>query len=301
MGNLHHVKKHGTVCAMTKVLKIILVGVIFVFTCIGIVVTVVYFGMQHGLLNVRGSIIERNATFGAVPTTSPEAVSNGCAEGLSQVKPCDWNETVQWVVVRDALVKDAPIIARVSEETGVSQRMIAASVIPEQIRFFTDNREVFKRYFEPLKLLVSMSKFSLGVSGIKQDTANLIETYANSTSSEFYPGPEIAVLLAYPEGVDHDTELFKRLTDEKDHYYSYLYTAAYLKEIEAQWRKANFEVKERPDVLVTLFNLGFAASHPNANPKVAGAMITQGGQGYSFGYLGTLFYHSKELLTQYPK
>lgn len=286
---------------MVKAVKILLVGVIFIFTCIGMVVTAVYFGMNHGLLNVRGSIIERNASFGAVPTTTPEEISNGCIEGLSQIKPCEWNQTVQWVVVRDALAKDAPLIARISEETGVSQRMIAAAVVPEQTRFFTDNREVFKRYFEPLKLLVSMSKFSLGVSGIKQDTAVLIETYANSTSSEFYPGPGIAELLAYPEGVDHDKELFNRLTDEKNHYYSYLYTAIFLKEIEAQWKKGGFDVSERPDVLVTLFNLGFPASHPNPNPKVAGAMITQGGQSYSFGYLGTLFYQSDELATSFPK
>lgn len=284
---------------MVKVLKIALVGIIFIFTCIGIVGTVVFFGMQHGLLNVRGSIIDRNASFGPVPTTTPE--SNGCVAGKDQVKPCEWNETVQWVVVRDALVKDAPIINRVATETGVSQRMIASAIIPEQIRFFTDNREVFKRYFEPLKLLVSMSKFSLGVSGIKQDTALLIETYANSTSSDFYPGPDIAKLIAYPEGADHDKELFNRLTDEKNHYYSYLYTAIFLKEIQAQWHKAGFEVKERPDVLVTLFNVGFPASHPNANPKVAGAQITQGGQSYSFGYLGTLFYNSDELLSNFSR
>lgn len=290
---------------MIKVLKILLIGVIFIFTCIGIAVTVVFFGMQHGLLNVRGSIIERNASFGAIPkigtTTAQEEVSNGCADGRDQTKPCEWNETVQWVVVRDALKKDAALLARIEQETGVSQRMIAAAVIPEQIRFFTDNREVFKRYFEPLKLLVSMSKFSLGVSGIKQDTAALIETYAQSTSSEFYPGPEAAQLLAYPEGVDRDVELFNRLTDEKNHYYSYLYTALFLKEIEAQWRRAGFDVQKRPDVLVTLFNLGFDASHPNPDPKVAGSSIVLGGQRYSFGFLGTTFYNSDELITEFPK
>lgn len=290
---------------MEKTLKIIAISVLSVFACIGVAFTVVYFGMQHGMLNVRGSIIERNASFGAVPTTTPtsasEPVSNGCADGRSQIKPCEWNETVQWVVVRDALKKDAPIINRVAQATGVSPRMIASAVIPEQTRFFTDNREVFKRYFEPLKLLVSLSKFSLGVSGIKQDTAVAIENHANATSSPFYPGLSYATLLTYPEGADHNQELFNRLTDEKNHYYSYLYTALFLKEIEAQWLKAGYDVSKRPDVLVTLFNLGFDASEPKANPQVAGARITVGGQSYSFGYLGTLFYKSEELSDIFPE
>lgn len=292
---------------MKKWLKALTIGVVLLFAGIGMITTVVFFGMQHGLLNVRGSIIERNAFFGKVPavnstsTMGVDEISNGCADGRDQTKPCEWHETVQWVVVREALAKDAAVINRVAEETGVSSRMIVASVIPEQIRFFADNREVFKRYFEPLKLLVSLSKFSLGVSGIKQETAAKIEEYANDTTSEFYPGDSMGVLLAYGEGADRDTELFNRLTDEKDHYYSYLYTAIYLKEIETQWKKAGYDIAGRPDVLVTLFNLGFNASEPKASPQVAGARILIGGQDYSFGYLGTLFYQSDELSDVFPR
>lgn len=282
---------------LMKFFKIILVLIILGFAGIGMAFAIVYFGMQHGALNVPGSIVERNASFGQVPTTTKQIIeeTNGCREGLDQNKPCEWNETAQWDVVKGGLQKDADIINRVSEETGVPARMIAAAVVPEQIRFFSDNREVFKRYFEPLKILASLSKFSLGISGIKQETAVQIEEYANSTSSEFYPGEAIAPLLAYNEDDDQGHVLYNRLTDEKDHYYSYLYTAVYLKEIMSQWDKAGFDVSQRPDVLVTLFNLGFNASAPKSDPQVAGSIITIGGQRYSFGYLGTLFYQSEEL------
>lgn len=280
-----------------KFFKMLSVLIILVFSGIGLAFTIVYFGMQHGALNVSGSIVERNASFGLVPTTTKQTIeeTNGCREGLDQSKPCEWNETAQWDVVKGGLQKDAQIINRVSAETGVPARMIAAAVVPEQIRFFSDNREVFKRYFEPLKILASLSKFSLGISGIKQETAVQIEEYANSTSSPFYPGDTIAPMLAYNEGDDQGHVLYNRLTNEKDHYYSYLYTAVYLKEIMAQWEQAGFDVTQRPDVLVTLFNLGFKASVPKADPKVAGSTITIGGQRYSFGYLGTLFYQSEEL------
>jgi hypothetical protein len=152
-----------------------------------------------------------------------------------------------------------------------------------------------------LKILSSLSQFSLGVSGIKEATATQIEQYANDPTSPFYPGPEIAPLIAYPAGVDHDTTLYTRLTDENNHYYSYLYTAIFIKEIEAQWAQSGYDVTQRPDVLVTLFNIGFAASHPNPDPEVAGSTITLGGQNYAFGELGVLFYQSNNLLTIFPR
>lgn len=295
---------------MKPVIKIIVGCVILLFAGIGVATTAVYFGMQQGLLNVRGSIMERNASFGVVPSlpknstsTEPSApVRNGCVEEEKQLTVCDWNETSQWEVVKGGLTKDAALIIKVAAETGVSPRMIAAAVIPEQIRFFSDNREVFKRYFEPLKLLASLSQFSLGVSGIKQETATKIEEYAQDTTSQFYPGPEYAALIVYPpEELGKDNALFNRLTDEKNHYYSYLYTALYLKEITAQWARSDFDVSARPDVLVTLFNLGFKASVPKSDPQVGGATINVGGQKYSFGYLGSLFYESNELTELFPK
>ncbi len=286
-----------------KILKIISFIVLVLFSGIGVAFTFVFFGMQQGVLNVPGTIIERNASFGLVPTTTQAIIeeTNGCKQELDQSKPCAWFETAQWEVVRGGLEKDAAIINRVAKETGVSPRMIAAAVIPEQIRFFSDNREVFKRYFEPLKILASLSQFSLGVSGIKQATAVEIEVYTNSTSSEFYPGDGYGQLIAYGETEDNDNALFNRLTNEKDHYYSYLYTALYLKQISAQWERAGYDVSARPDVLVTLFNLGFGASKPKPDPQVGGAAITIGGQRYNFGYLGTLFYESDELKSKFAQ
>jgi hypothetical protein len=294
---------------MTRYLKLTLIIIVIIFALIGAATVSVFVAMQYGMLNVRGSIVERNAFFGQIPKLAPNTVTtgtstpaadnnNGCRPPLPTDTPCEWYNTVYWDVVKGGLEKDAAIINRVSRETGVPARMIAAAVIPEQTRFFTDNRDTFKRYFEPLKLLGTMTKFSLGVSGIKQDTAKQIELLANSSTSPYYPGDQFAPLLAYNASTtDTDGELYNRLTDSKNHYYSYLYTAAFLQEITAQWKAAGFDVSERPDVLVTLFNLGFGASQPKANPQVAGARITTGGQSYSFGYLGTLFYQSNELST----
>ncbi len=291
---------------MKRPLKILLIAVVVAFAGIGFLFTAVFFAMQFGLLNVRGSILERNRFF--TSTSSPEA--SGAAAVVIATTPCvtngvpscAWNQTPEWRVVAGGLEKDAAIIERVSRETGVSGRLIAASVVPEQIRFFTSEREVFKRYFEPLKILGSLSQFSLGVSGIKQETAALVEQYANDPSSPFYPGEGYAELLRYPDGTTNkDAALYARLTDEKNHYYSYLYTAIYLKQIQSQWERAGFSIENDPYILVTLFNIGFQNSNPNPTPMPGGAAITVGGRTYLFGQLGGDFYVSNELESILPR
>ncbi len=277
--------------------KIILI-LLGIFALIGLAFTAVFIAMQLGLLNVRGAIEERNSFFVSAAAVHAPA-SAPCND--TKKSECTWQDTPEWKVVEGGLRKDAAIIERVSRETGVDARLIAATVIPEQIRFFTSEREVFKRYFEPLKILGSLSQFSLGVSGIKQETAREIERHARDATSPFYPGPTYAALIAYPEGVDEDAELYNRLTDAKNHYYSYLYTALYLREIEAQWQAAGHSLIGKPEILVTLFNIGFERSNPNASPQAAGAAISVGGRSYPFGVLGGEFYRSDELLDVFPR
>jgi hypothetical protein len=269
----------------SRIFKIIL----YIFAFIGLVFSAVFIGMQFGIFNIRGSNTARNASLGISTNLSVE----DCLDTTEQ--SCDWSKTVEWDILKTAFTKDSVVLDKVSAQTGVSARMVISVVAPEQIRFFTSNRENFKRVFEPLKILVSLSKFSLGVSGIKQETANQIENYANDPTSIFYPGPGMASLFVYPTGINHDTELYNRLTDEHNHYYSYLYTALYIKEIESQWARSGFNVTDKPEVIVTLFNIGFNASVPNANPVVAGSSIELAGHTYSYGKLGTLIYNSKEL------
>jgi hypothetical protein len=80
-----------------------------------------------------------------------------------------------------------------------------------------------------------------------------------------------------------------------------LYTAAYIKEIQSQWERAGFDVSQNAGAVATLFNVGFGASKPNANPKVAGAIIDVGGSRYVYGELAELFYESDELTSYFPR
>ena len=280
-----------------KILKFSAYTVVCIFALIGFTFSFVFIGMRYGIFNVRGSIAGRNQFF--LGNNKNVIASTPCLD--TKILVCDWNETPEWTTVSGGLIKDADVINRVAKETGVQARMIAAVVTPEQTRFFTSNREVWKSYFEPLKVLISLSQFSLGVSGVKVDTANSIEKYANDKNSVFYPGDGMSDLIAYQPNTDHAKELYNRLTDEKDHYYQYLYTALYIKEIETQWQKAGFDISHNPETVVTLFNIGFGKSNPNPDPIAGGAPINLGGKVYTYGELGSNLYYSEELVTIFPK
>lgn len=286
-------------------------GLVGVFAVIGLLFTGVFVAMQFNLLNVRGSIAARNQFFETLPKSSiaaavvpKHATATSCIQQgpHGEAEPvCAWNQSEEWGVVRSGLTKDQAVIQKVAAQTGVPARMIAAAVAPEQLRFFTAERETFKKYFEPLKVLGSMSQFSLGVSGLKQATAERVEQYTVDTNSPFYAGDGMAQLVAYPAGADHGSALYDRLTDTKDHYYSYLYTALVLKELAHQWAAQGYDVSRRPDVLITLFNIGFEKSRPKPDPQIGGTPITLDGTTYSFGELGTDFYLSDELTAIFPR
>lgn len=210
-----------------------------------------------------------------------------------------WANAEEWSTVREALIKDRDVIDRVSRETGVSSRTIVSVAIVEQLRLYYTQRELFEKFFRPLKILGNATQFAWGVMAIKEKTAIEIERFANSPRSSMYPGPGYAKLLALP-AKDPDKVRFERLTNEKDHYYSYLYGAAELKEFIAQWQRAGFPVDDRPEILATLFNIGLSRSRPSADPKVGGSTLKIAETEYTFGSLAFEWYYSGEILDVFP-
>lgn len=210
-----------------------------------------------------------------------------------------WINTAEWQTMKEALAKDKEVIDRVSHTTGVPARLIAAQIVGEQLRLFHDNREVFKKFFQPLKILGNEVQFSLGVAGIKEDTAKQIEKNLTDRTAVTYLGSEYERLLDFKSS-DPDRERYERLTDPHDRYYSYLYTALFLKQIEKQWQTAGYDISERPEILATIFNLGFTKSLPKADPQVGGSEIEINGRSYTFGALSYEFFYSGELADEFP-
>lgn len=210
-----------------------------------------------------------------------------------------WMNIPEWEIFKEAVAKDKHLIDSVAKVTGVEQRLIVSCLVGEQIRLFNSNREAFKKWIGPLKILSVESQFSFGVTGIKEHTAIKIENLLKDPSSEFYLGKEYEHLLDYKTD-DPTSERIDRLTSFRNHYYSYLYAAIFLKQVKLQWEKAGYPIENRPEILTTLFNVGFPQSNPNPAPRVGGSTIRVNDIPYTFGMIGYQFYYSGELFDLFP-
>jgi len=211
-----------------------------------------------------------------------------------------WMNTEEWDVLKQAIIKEKKSIDSAAKVAGIEPRLIVATLIGEQIRLYHSKRELFKSYLGPVKVLVTETQFSLGITGIKSFTASKIEHYIRDTASEFYISPNYEHVLDYGDGYYGDTTArYNRLTNH-NHYYSYLYTGLILHSFQKQWQRAGYDISHNPPVLVTLFNLGYNHSIPKANPEIGGAKIIINNETYTFGGLAFDFYYSGELANEFP-
>lgn len=272
---------------MLHTLKLITKLLIICFAIIGFVMISGYLAIRLGFTKTSGMIDTQTKTF------------------LNQTDKNTYTQftlahTPEWIAFRQAVSKDKLVITKVSKETGVPERILISLLVPEQMRLFYSNRPIFKQVFEPLKVLGSQSQFSWGIFGIKDDTARLVEAHLLDKKSPYYLGPSFEKALSFKTS-DSDQERFARIIDEHDHTYSYLYTALYIAQINKQWETAGFPIKDKPEILATIWNLGFSKSNPNKNPLSGGSSMDINGKEYSFGALASEFYYSDELIEIFPK
>ena len=211
----------------------------------------------------------------------------------------EWMNIPEWQDFKLAVAKDKQLIDSAAVLSGVEPRLIVAVLVGEQIRLFNSNREAYKKWIGPLKILSVETTFSLGVTGIKVPTAQRIEKNLKDSTSLFYLGQKYENLLDF-QSPNIAQERFKRLTSYKNHFYSYLYAALNVKQLKVQWEKSGFPISDRPEILATLYNIGYEVSIPKENPEVGGSGINIKGKRYSFGAVAYEFYYSGELYELFP-
>ncbi len=219
----------------------------------------------------------------------------------------DWMNIMEWKYFKEAVAKDKRYIDSAARAAGVESRMIVACLVGEQVRLFNSRRERFKTFVAPLKTLALETNLSYGVTGIKENTAQRIERYLKDSTSVYYLGNHYAHILDYDSTRNYNNQhndtlslRVKRLVQYKDHYYSYLYAAIYIKQIKTQWEKAGFPIDNRPEILASLFNLGYQKSVPKKNPSVGGSNFKIREQEYTFGSVAYEFYYSGEMSDIFP-
>lgn len=211
----------------------------------------------------------------------------------------EWMNMPEWETFKIAVAKDKKLIDSVEKMTGVESRLIVSCLVGEQIRLFNSDREAYKKWIGPLQILSVESQFSLGVTGIKDFTAAKMEATIKDSTSIYYLGKQYEHLLDFQTD-DTVQERFDRLTSFRNHYYSYLYAAIFIKQMKVQWERKGFPIDKRPEVLATLFNVGYPQSVPKKNPRVGGSSIKIKDKTYTFGMIAYQFYYSGELVDLFP-
>lgn len=219
----------------------------------------------------------------------------------------EWMNFIEWSYFKEAVAKDKKYIDSAALACGVEPRMIVACLVGEQVRLFNSRRERFKNIVAPLKTLALETNLSYGVTGIKENTARNIENYLKDPQSPFYCGSTYEHLLDYDStrnynNAHNDTLSLrvKRLVQYKDHYYSYLYAGIFIRQIATQWYNAGYPIDDRPEILASIFNLGYNKSKPKKNPAVGGSNFMIRDTEYTFGGVAYDFYYSGELLEEFP-
>lgn len=205
-----------------------------------------------------------------------------------------WADSEEWQVIMKAIAKDEVNIKKAAELAGINPRLLVSICIVEQFRLYFTQRELYEKLFKPLSILANANKMAWGVMAIKEKTAIDIEDHLKDTSSDYYLGSNYEDLLNF-QSTDIAAERYTRLSDEKNAYYSYLYGSLYVKQFEKQWEKAGFPIGDRPELMATLFNIGFKNSKPKNNAEVGGSVIEINGLKYSFGSLAYEFFYSGEM------
>jgi hypothetical protein len=278
------------------ILRKIFTIIVYIFAAIGFILIVIYAAVEFGWTKTSGIIDNQHDYFKNQVLNASSTENASSTTDNNSADETTWIQSPQWQTLKAAIDKDVTSINQAATVAGVPARMIVAPLAVEQLRLFYSDREIFKEVFAPLKILGNQSQFSWGVMGIKQDTAIEIENNLKNPQSSFYLGSQYEHVLDFPaSSTSPDEQRFNRLTDDTNRYYSYLYAGLMIRELEAQWQKAGFPIDGRPDIIATLFNIGFENSHPNANPQVGGAEIDIGSTTYSFGGLAGSFYASNEM------
>lgn len=298
-----------------KILTNLFFILVYVFAAIGFFLTAGYFAVRFGFTNEEGIIDAQREAFLGTSTLLGQSASVGSAgKADNNAAPAGpsvptgpafsgpWAQSEEWQVMETAIRKDQATLTRAANDSGVPARLILANLVAEQLRLFFTDRENYKKFFYPLKILGPQSQFSWGVMGMKEATAIQVEANLKDPASPYYLGPEYEHLLDFPAGTTNISRArFTRMTDQYNHYWSYLYAGLYIRQIEAQWKKAGHPIKGDVGVISTLYNIGFAHSIPKANPQVGGAAITLSDGTHSFGAIAEQFYKSSLLTDIFPR
>jgi len=195
----------------------------------------------------------------------------------------EWSHTAAWDSSMAALNLDRDAILDAAREMQLSPRLVALPALCEQLRRTESFRDVYKRLFGRF---IPTGNLSMGVTGVKPETLRRLRRWCD---------PRYLPLI---DSVSDDT-LKKRL-NESNHRWAYRYGALCLRCIRNQWMEAGVDLSARPEILLTIYNLGMNKCPPRPNPRAGGAIFRIDGVEYTFGSFAWEFYWSGRAYPELP-
>lgn len=261
------------------------------------------YAIASGMLDAVNLILIKDKSYQKEMQEVENAKQDNALSAFSFSNYAEWKDFTRLIQ------NDKKAIDSVAKITGVEARLIVMCVVGEQIRMFNSERERFKQQVYKYNRIILPVNRGYGISGILKNTALRIEKTLFKLNDPFFPGEYFKQCINFSDSLspfmndsieDHKFPTIQRLIRGGDHFYSYLYTALLLRQYFAQWQRQGYSLAHRPEILGTLFNLGYQKSKPSNNPKVGGSDFIVGEKKYTFGGLCYEFYYSGELFQLFP-
>jgi len=164
-------------------------------------------------------------------------------------------------ITLDKLAQKRTTILETAQQFNINPLYLAAVIYTER----TLNYDLTDEWFD-IPLAKANKNSSIGFCQVKLKTAYFIERQFHNQESLYYPSEQYQNLLQVSSSPQ---ELINKLANDDT---NIQYAAAYLKLMEVRWHNAGFSIKERPDILGTLYSAGLFHNDgterlPNSNPQ----------------------------------
>jgi len=204
--------------------------------------------------------------------------------------------------VHAVLIRNSEQIKKVGNELNLDPRIIASVIYVEQAQHamrFTGKLEDFISSVVGGDTLLGLAGASIGPYQLKASAVSQADSYLRDPSSEFYLGAQFENYLSeIPLNRFNSEEI---LDDEQK---AIKAIGVILAQFQKQWKEDSngIDISNRPDILATLFNIGFKKSIPKKNPQSGGFVYYDiSGVEKNFGDRSYDWYFSDKLTSIFPK
>jgi len=156
-------------------------------------------------------------------------------------------------------------ITKVSNIFWIDKKLIISSVWVEQLRFLLSQRAYAKSLIKSNKVLTNFSKFSYWLWWIKLPTARTIQKWIKLYDKKIYNE-------YFKKDINlWDSSLISLL---EEHFSWILYAWALISLTEKRWSDAWYSLKQKPWIIVTLYNMWNPIKKaPHNNPDMWGSIL----------------------------